>query len=192
MAFRVLLAGQPKFMREHGFNVIMISANGKELEDVKKAEQCEHIIVPMTRKITPVKDLTCFFQLRKLIKKYRPDIVHTHTPKAGLLGMLAAKSAGVKIRIHTVAGLPLMLETGFKRKVLLLAEKLTYFAATHVWPNSKSMKQFIIGHKLLKDDKLGMISNGSTNGVDLQKFSQHNLNEATKKKQHNLFLHQRI
>ncbi len=182
MAFRVLLAGQPKFMREHGFNVIMISANGKELEDVKKAEQCEHIIVPMTRKITPVKDLTCFFQLRKLIKKYRPDIVHTHTPKAGLLGMLAAKSAGVKIRIHTVAGLPLMLETGFKRKVLLLAEKLTYFAATHVWPNSKSMKQFIIGHKLLKDDKLGMISNGSTNGVDLQKFSQHNLNEATKKK----------
>jgi glycosyltransferase involved in cell wall biosynthesis len=182
MAFRVLLAGQPRFMREHGFHVIMISADGKELEDVKKAEDCEHILVPMTRKITPFKDLACFFQLRKIIKKYRPDIVHTHTPKAGLLGMLAAKSAGVKIRIHTVAGLPLMLETGFKKQLLLFTERLTYFAATNIWPNSKSMKAFIIEHKLAKVDKLGMISNGSTNGVDLQKFSQHTLNEATKNK----------
>lgn len=177
MAFKVLLADQPRFMRKNGFHVIMISADGKELEDVKKNEECEHIMVPMTRKITPFQDMACYFKLRKLIKKYRPDIVHTHTPKAGLLGMLAAKSTGVKIRIHTVAGLPLMLETGFKRRLLTLMERLTYFCATAVWPNSRSMMNFIIDKKLTKTKKLAIIANGSSNGIDLEKFSRNNLNE---------------
>jgi glycosyltransferase involved in cell wall biosynthesis len=175
MAFKVLLAGQPRFMREHGYNVILISADGIERDDVIRNEGCEHIIVPMTRKITPFKDLVHFFKLRKLIRKYRPDIVHTHTPKAGLLGMLAAKSAGVKIRIHTVAGLPLMIEKGFKRKLLVFTERLTYGAANHVWPNSNSMMNFILSQNLTGKNKLKVIGNGSSNGVDLKKFSKNNL-----------------
>lgn len=182
MAFKVLLAGQAKFMNEHGFNVIMISADGKEVEDLKKQEECEHIIVPMTRSITPLKDIISFFKLRKVIKKYKPDIVHTHTPKAGLLGMLAARSLGIKIRIHTVGGLPLIIETGFKRRLLMLTEKLTYFGATQVWPNSRSMMNFIIDNKLAKAEKLAVIDNGSTNGIDLKKFSKQNLNEEIKNK----------
>lgn len=178
MAFKVLLAGQIKYMHEHGFKVIMVSADGREREDVMKAEGCEHIIVPMTRKITPFSDLVSFFRLRKLIKKYKPAIVHTHTPKAGLLGMMAAKAAGVKIRIHTVAGLPLMLETGFKRKLLEFTEKLTYRFATEVRPNSKSMYQFIQENKLVDPAKLLIIGNGSTNGVDAKKFSRSNLQQA--------------
>lgn len=175
MAFKVLLAAQPKFMQQHGFNVIMISADGIERNDVIEAEQCEHIIVPMTRKITPLQDLKCFFQLRKIIKKYKPDIVHSHTPKAGLLGMMAAASAGVKVRIHTVAGLPLMIETGFKRKLLMFTEWLTYRCATAVWPNSNSMKDFIAANKLAAKDKLSVIGNGSSNGVNLGRYSKENL-----------------
>ena len=182
MAFKVLLAGQSKFMSENGFNVIMISADGKELEDLKKQEGCVHIIVPMTRSITPLKDIVSFFKLRRVLKKYKPDIVHTHTPKAGLLGMLAALSAGVKIRIHTVGGLPLIVETGLKRRLLILTEKLTYFGATEIWPNSKSMMNFIIDNKLAKAEKLAVIDNGSTNGIDLIKFSRQNLNEEIKNK----------
>ena len=182
MAFKVLLAGQPKFMSENGFTVIMISADGKEVEDLKQQEGCEHIIVPMTRSITPFKDIVSFFKLRRVIKKYRPDIVHTHTPKAGLLGMLAARSAGVKLRIHTVGGLPLIIETGFKRRLLMFTEKLTYFGATEVWPNSRSMMNFIIDNKLAKAEKLAVIDNGSTNGIDLKKFSKQHLNEEIKNK----------
>ncbi|MFT3909263.1 MAG: glycosyltransferase family 4 protein [Ferruginibacter sp.] len=182
MALKVLLAGQPGFMKEHGFNVILVSADGKEREDVIKTEGCEYVIVPMTRKITPLQDLVSFFKLRKLIKKYHPDIVHTHTPKAGLLGMLAAKSAGVKVRIHTVAGLPLMVETGFKRQLLMFTERLTYMSATEVWPNSRSMMDFITAKKLSASKKLSMIGSGSTNGVDLKKFSKQNLNEEIKTK----------
>lgn len=182
MAFKVLLAGQPKFMSENGFKVIMISAGGKEASDLEKNEDCRHIVVPMTRSITPFKDIVSFFKLRSVIKKYKPDIVHTHTPKAGLLGMLAAKSLGVKIRIHTVGGLPLIIETGFKRALLMLTEKLTYFGATQVWPNSKSMLDFIQDNKLAKPAKLVVIDNGSTNGIDLEKFSKQNLNDQIKNK----------
>lgn len=182
MAFKVLLAGQPKFMSQNGFKVIMISADGKEIEDIKKVEGCEHLIVPMTRSITPFKDVISFFKLRSVLKKYKPDIVHTHTPKAGLLGMLAAKSLGIKIRIHTVAGLPLIIETGFKRHLLMLTERLTYWGANYVWPNSRSMMNFIINKKLTNPGKLSIIENGSTNGIDLDKFSKQNLKEEMKNK----------
>jgi hypothetical protein len=57
------------------------------------------------------------WQLYNLIKREKPDIVHTHTPKAGLLGMLAAKMAGVKTRIHTVAGLPYMVAEKQKKSL---------------------------------------------------------------------------
>jgi glycosyltransferase involved in cell wall biosynthesis len=178
MAFKVLLAGQPRFMSEHGFNVIMISADGKEAADLEKEEGCPHVVVPMTRRITPIRDLVSFFKLRSTISKYKPDIVHTHTPKAGLLGMLAARSLGVKIRIHTVGGLPLMIEKGFKRRLLMFTERLTYWGATEVWPNSRSMMNFIIDEKLAKPAKLAVIDNGSTNGIDLRKFSKKNLDPA--------------
>jgi glycosyltransferase involved in cell wall biosynthesis len=182
MAFKVLLAGQPRFMSENGFNVIMISADGKEAADLEKEEGCPHVVVPMTRRITPIRDLVSFFKLRSAISKYKPDIVHTHTPKAGLLGMLAARSLGVKIRIHTVGGLPLIIEKGFKRRLLMFTERLTYWGATEVWPNSRSMMNFIIDEKLAKPAKLAVIDNGSTNGIDLRKFSRKNLDPAVLEK----------
>jgi len=172
MALRYLLPGQMRFMQEHGFEVLMISADGKELKDVIAGEQCRHIIVPMTRKITPVQDLKCLWQLIRIFKKERPDIVHTHTPKAGLLGMLAAKISGVKVRIHTVAGLPLMVETGFKYRLLKNIERLTYAAATQVWPNSPSLLSFIRKEKLAPAKKLSMIGKGSTNGINTNRFNR--------------------
>lgn len=176
MALRYLLPGQMQFMANNGFDVLMISADGKELADVIEREGCRHIIVPMTRKITPWQDLKCLFKLIRLFRKEKPDIVHSHTPKAGLLGMLAAKLCGVKVRIHTVAGLPLMVEKGFKYQLLKFIEKLTYAAAGHVWPNSNSLMQFIIKNKLCDTKKLNIIAKGSTNGVQLQRFNKVNLN----------------
>jgi glycosyltransferase involved in cell wall biosynthesis len=79
------------------------------------------------------------------MREFRPQIVHTHTPKAGLLGMLAARLAGVPVRVHTVAGLPLMEATGLKRRVLVMAERLTYACAQRVYPNSKGLLEFIQG-----------------------------------------------
>lgn len=177
MALRYLLPGQMKFMAAHGFDVLMISAEGKELLEVIEMEQCRHSIVPMTRKITPWQDLKCLWQLIKIFRKEKPDIVHTHTPKAGLLGMLAARVCGVKCRIHTVAGLPLMVEKGNKYKLLKFIEKVTYASANQVWPNSVSLKQFITDQRLCNRDKLKIIGSGSTNGVNTHRFNRKMLDE---------------
>lgn len=172
MALRYLLPGQMQFMQHNGFDVLMISADGPELQDVIRNENCRHVIVPMTRKITPLQDLKCLFRLIKIFKKEKPDIVHTHTPKAGLLGMLAARFCGIKVRIHTVAGMPLMVEKGFKLKLLTFIEKLTYWAANHVWPNSSSLYNYITEHKLTVAPKLDIIGKGSTNGINLARFNK--------------------
>ena len=84
--------------------------------------------------------------------------------------MMAAKLAGVKIRLHTVAGLPLMEATGNKRKVLNFVEKLTYSCATKVYPNSQGLYDFILKEKLGKADKIEVIGNGSSNGIDVNHF----------------------
>lgn len=182
MALKYLLGGQMKFMRENGFEVIAISADGKEIKDIIEREECRHIIVPMTRRITPLQDFKCLIQLIRVFKKERPDIVHTHTPKAGLLGMIAAKVIGVKVRIHTVAGLPLMVEHGLKYRVLKIVEQITYFSATQIWPNSHSLKQFILTNKLTFENKIKVIGNGSSNGIDISRFNRSILDDEIMRK----------
>lgn len=164
------LRGQPTFMHNNGFDVLMVSAEGKEWDLVKQQETCPYTIVPMTRSITPFKDIRSLYLLIKLINQQKPDIVHTETPKAGLLGMLAAWICGVKARVHTVAGLPLMVEKGFKLWLLKTIEKITYAAATNVWPNSPSLKNYILKHNFCSPKKLTVVGKGSSNGVDTNRF----------------------
>ena len=179
MALRYLLQGQMKFMKENGFDVLMISADGIERNDVIQNENCEHIIVPMTRQITPIQDLRCLFQLIQIFKTEKPDIVHTHTPKAGLLGMVAAKLTDIKVRIHSVGGMPLLTRKGFTFYLLKFLERITYLFATQVWPNSNSLKQYILNEKLTNKNKIKLILNGSSNGIDLARFNKALLKEQT-------------
>lgn len=171
ISLNVLLPGQMRYMQEKGIEVVMVSSDGPELETVKKKEGCRHHIVPMTRRMTPFSDLRCLWLLYKFFLNEKPDIVHSHTPKAGLLSMLAAKFAGIKIRIHTVAGLRYVTTKGFGRRVLIAMEKITGRAATHVWPNSFSLKKYITENHLAATRKLEVIGKGSSNGVNLSRYS---------------------
>lgn len=177
ISLKLLLTGQLKYMKAAGWDVLAVSADGREVRDVVKNEGVEHRIVPFTRQITPWQDLLCLWQLYNLFKEEKPDIVHTHTPKAGLLGMWAAKLAGIPIRIHTVAGLPLMAAEKNKKSLLAWAEKKTYANATHVWPNSLALKDFIVKEGLSAADKLEVIGEGSSNGVDFSRFNREGLKE---------------
>ena len=129
LSLKLLLAGQIKFMRENGWEVIAVSSDGREIQQVIKQEGVRHEVIPFTRKITPLQDIKCIYRLFKLFKKENPDIVHTHTPKAGLLGMIAANLAGVKIRIHTLAGIPAMAAEGSRKGLL---EKATFGSVAQV------------------------------------------------------------
>jgi len=171
LSLKVLLRGQLKFM-SHYFEVIGVSSNDKELEEVKNEEGITVVPIEMSRKITPIQDIKSLIKTYRFLKKERPQIVHTHTPKAGIVGMLAAKLAGVPIRLHTVAGLPLMEATGKKRKVLDFVEKLTYSSATKVYPNSQGLYDFILKNNYTSSDKLKVIGEGSSNGIDTTFFSR--------------------
>lgn len=185
ISLRVLLKGQHRFMSQH-FEVIGISSQGKELNEVHDEEGIKVLPIDMSRKITPLQDINSLWKMYKFIKQQQPQIVHTHTPKAGIIGMLAAKLAGVPIRLHTVAGLPLMEAVGNKRKVLDFVEKLTYSSATKVYPNSKGLYDFILQNNYTSIDKLKVIGEGSSNGIDTtffssQYFSQENQAQLRKK-----------
>lgn len=165
-----LLTGQLKHMHDNGFDVYMISSSDENLPIIAKRESTNFWAVNMTRTISPIKDLISLIKLIKAFIKLKPAIVHTHTPKAGLLGMLASWVTRVPIRLHTVAGLPLMEATGFKRKVLNFTEWLTCYCAVNVYPNSNNLKKFISENKFCNLDKLKVIGNGSSNGIDTSYF----------------------
>jgi glycosyltransferase involved in cell wall biosynthesis len=170
-SLKSLLSGQLKFMSDNGFEVIGISSNGKFLNDVKEEEGIEVFNIEMSRKITPIKDLIALLYLYFYFKKCKPLIVHTHTPKAGTVGMIAAKLARVPVRLHTVAGLPLLEARGIKRVVLNIVEKITYSCSTKVYPNSFSLKEIIEQNRFCNPKKMKVIANGSSNGINTEYFN---------------------
>ncbi len=166
-----LLEGQLRFMSEF-YEVIAVSSEKEYLERIGQKENVPTFHIEMTRKITPIQDVISVIKMYFFFKKTKPFIVHTHTPKAGIVGMLAAKLAGVPHRLHTVAGLPLLEATGIKRKVLDFVEKLTYSSATKVYPNSKALLDIIQQNNYCEASKLKVIGNGSSNGIDTNYFDK--------------------
>lgn len=165
-----LLGPQLSFMSRY-FGVTAVSANNNKLARIAAKYGVSHYNVEMTREITPFKDLKALWKLYRFFKKEKPQIVHTHTPKAGVVGMLAARFADVPVRLHTVAGMPLMEAGGFKRRVLDAVEKLTYASATKVYPNSAGLQEFILQNRYARPEKLKIIASGSSNGIDTELFS---------------------
>jgi glycosyltransferase involved in cell wall biosynthesis len=176
LSLEKLLEGQLGYMSRF-YEVTAISSEEDRLVRYGKKEGVETFYVDLTRSITPLKDLKAVFKLYRYLKKTKPEIVHTHTPKAGIVGMMAAYCARVPHRLHTVAGLPLLEATGFKRRLLNFVEKLTYRFATVVFPNSKGLYDIILAEGFTRPEKLDIIGKGSSNGIDTQWFSKTHFSE---------------
>ncbi len=165
-----LLTGQLRFMKQF-YEVIAVASIPNELEIIGKKEGVRTFDLEMTRQITPIQDIKAVIKLYHFFKKEKPFIVHTHTPKAGIVGMLAAKLAGVPNRLHTVAGLPLLEATGAKRKILEQVEKATFACATKVYPNSFVLLDYLRDNNYAPSSKLKVLGNGSSNGINTAYFS---------------------
>ena len=170
ISLKLLLRGQIPFMMQQGYEVLAISADGPEVADLRQ-EGIKHQVVAMTRKITPLQDLRSLFALMRVIRTFKPDIIHSHTPKAGLLGMMAGWLCGVPVRLHTVAGLPVMERQGLVRKLLLATEWITYRCATRVYPNSQGLRDFMEKNIRIAPSRYTIIGKGSSNGIDADFFS---------------------
>ncbi|WP_138477143.1 glycosyltransferase family 4 protein [Dyadobacter bucti] len=170
-SMHILLKGQLNFMSQKGLEVYMASTPDAHVPALEEQQNAKFFPLPLSRELTPVKDLIALYHTIRLIQKLKPQIVHTHSPKAGVVGMLAAFLCSVPVKIHTVAGLPLMEVTGAKRKLLNFVESFTYWCADWVLPNSQELKKFILDHDFTRPSKVKVMGNGSSNGMDLAYFS---------------------
>ncbi|NER16879.1 glycosyltransferase family 4 protein [Spongiivirga citrea] len=166
-----LLTGQLEYMSDH-YEMIAVSSDKEKLERYANEINVRSYAIPLTRKITPFTDLKAVYTLYKILKKEKPFIVHSHTPKAGTIGMLAAWLARVPNRLHTIAGLPLLVVTGPKRTLLNIVERVTYWCATKVYPNSHGLMEIVKKLRFAKERKLKVIGNGSSNGIDTSFFDK--------------------
>jgi hypothetical protein len=126
----------------------------------------------MKRTVSIAADLVSLYRLYKIFRVLKPDIVHSHTPKAGLLSMVAAKFASVPIRLHTVAGIP-WIESGFLMRIIYKnVEKITAWASHRLYANSAGMLSFLKYEGITSDPlKLKLLGNGSSNGIDCNYFN---------------------
>jgi len=170
MTVHILMRGQLKYLQQSGFEVAVAVTPGWELEEIKRRENVEIFPVPMVRTMHLFSDIRALRALRRVILCFRPNIVNAGTPKAGLLGMLAARLARVPIRIYTVRGLRLATLNGFRRKLLVLAERVASGCADEVVCVSESLRQCYVKLGLAPAGKTFVLGLGSSNGVDLGRF----------------------
>ena len=170
LSLDVLLQGQLRMLSEH-YEVVGVSSPGEELEKVAQREGIRTIAVPMERKISPFKDLVSLFRLIRLFHREKPWMVHSLTPKAGLLAMTAAWICRVPVRIHMFTGLVFPTTSGLKQKILMETDSITCACATNILPEGKGVKKDL-EHFRITSKPLQIIGNGNINGIDLEFFDR--------------------
>ena len=151
------------------YEVVAVSSPGADLEEVEVREKVRTIAVPMRRHISPLHDLISLWQLFWLFRREKPDMVHSITPKAGLLSMLAAKLAGVPIRLHTFTGLIWPTARGLKRKILVATDKLLCACATHLNPEGQGVAHDLQAH--ITHKPLTVLGHGNVRGIDFDYYT---------------------
>ncbi len=166
----LVLTGRLRALQDTGFEVTLVSSPGELLEHTAAAEGVTARAIPMKRGIAPFSDVLAFFWLLVYLFRNRPEITDFSTPKAGLLGNLAAWMARVPHRVYTLRGLKLESARGGKRTILLWSEKLAASCAQVVLCNSQSLRTAAIELGIAPAQKLRVLGYGSSNGVDAQRF----------------------
>ena len=180
MSLDLLLRGQLTFLNKY-YNVIAVSGEDKHLLQVKEREKVNTVAISLTREISPIKDFISLVKLYQLFKKEKPTIVHSITPKAGLLSMVAAYFARVPVRVHTFTGLIFPSKTGFMKKLLITMDRILCKCATHIYPEGQGVKQDLIQFKITSKP-LKVVANGNINGIDLEYFNPQKITESSLRK----------
>lgn len=165
-----LLKGQLKMLSKY-YNVLAVSSPGDDMETIEEREGVRTIAIPMERRISLIKDFISLIRLIVLFAKERPDMVHSITPKAGLLSMLAAWITRVPVRMQTFTGLVFPTATGKMQKLLIAMDRLTCFCATHINPEGEGVKRDLVNYNITSKP-LHIIANGNVNGIDLEYFDK--------------------
>lgn len=153
------------------YEVALLSSPGNdwhEIDEVRHLVKCEKI--KMSRRIDILEDIKSLYRLWRLFRHERPHMVHSMTPKAGLLCMLASKLAGVPVRVHTFTGLVFPTSKGIKKRILKVTDKITCSCATHIIPEGEGVKRDLLHNKITNKD-IHVLGYGNCQGIDLNHFS---------------------
>ncbi len=157
-------------LREQGgYEVVAVSSPGDALREIEEREGVRTVAVPMERHISPLRDLKSLLGLISVFRKEKPTMVHSMTPKAGLLSMMAAWFCRVPVRVHTFTGLVFPTATGLTQKILILTDRITCACATHIVPEGEGVKNDLANYRITKKP-LKVLGHGNVRGIDLDHF----------------------
>lgn len=174
MAMRFLLIDQIKCLQAEGHEVVAVCGSGPWVESLRQ-EGVQVEVVQMSRELNPIKDIRSFFALWRCFRKNRFDVIHTHTPKAGLLGPAAAKMARVPVVVHTIHGLLFHDRMRARKRWLFwIPEKVTALFSDFLLSQSKEDVAVALRSGLCSENKIKYLGNG----IDVVKFSPESLNDS--------------
>lgn len=165
-----LMGGFPQYLSSRGWDVHVVSSPGSLLHELDKTPGITTHGIPMARKPAPIADLIALGKWVLLLLRLRPDITSVGTPKAGLLGGIAAWLTRVPTRIYLLRGLPLETSRGFRLEFLKVLEKLAFATAHKALAVSPSLRAQAVTHGLVSSSKIFVLGAGSSNGVDVLHF----------------------
>ena len=170
VSLRAFCSGLVRELSREGYEVVAVSSPGEELDEFGRSEGVRTIGVPMERRMSPLKDVVSLWRMWRLMRRERPDMVHSMTPKAGMITMMAAWLARVPVRIHTFTGLVFHTATGLKRRILMATDWLTCACATHVIPEGEGVKADLLSNHITKKP-LRVLGYGNVRGIDLNHYN---------------------
>lgn len=160
-----------ELQEKKGYEVVAVSSPGETLDVVGEREGVRAIAVPMERHISPIKDMVSLWRMVRVMRKEKPTMVHSITPKAGMISMMAAWLTRVPVRVHTFTGLVFPTSTGLKRRILMATDWLTCACATHVIPEGEGVKNDLQQNGITKKP-LRVLGYGNIKGVDMDYYSR--------------------
>lgn len=164
MSLNIFCRGLLREMSNH-CEVVAVSSPGIDLDEIAEREQVRCIPLPMQREIAPIADLHSLFKLIRLFRREQPDAVHSFTPKAGLLCMMAARIARVPVRIHTFTGLVWPTTTGLKQLIIRTTDRMTCACSTHIIAEGQGVRNDIIGGQITRKP-VEVLGYGNVRGID--------------------------
>lgn len=183
-----LLQGQLAHFKSLGYTTYLLGPWSERSAKFCKDEGCEHLVINIEREISPLKDLKSLFQIIKIFRKVKPDIINLGTPKVSLLGMIAGTLVNVPKRIYTCRGFRFEHEKGLKKRLLINIEKLINSLSHKTICISPSLKEFSIKNRIFKEKKTLVIVKGSSNGINLKNFKNKNVSAKKNFKETNSFI----
>ncbi len=158
-------------LRKKGYEVVAVSSPDADFDALREREGVRTIALPMERRMAPLKDLIALFRLFRIFIKEKPQMVHSMTPKAGLLCMIASWLARVPVRVHTFTGLVFPTAKGLTRRLLMTTDWLTCACATHVIPEGQGVLNDLKNNGITSKP-MKVLGYGNVMGVNMKRFSR--------------------